>query len=294
MNSKDRLTTHAGLIALSALLAQAAHGADVESHPTLTLEGARHVAAAALDYARAHGAPGAAVAVVDDGGHPIYLARLDGTFSAGAEISIGKARTAVMFKRPTHDIEDVINKGRTAMLPVAAVTSFTPLQGGVPIVVGGQIVGGGGASNAQQDEEVAMAGAHGLESTPVTQSVQVVPADAVSRAFQEGKTGGTLVTTPGFRVNASRRDGPGEAEVHTRDTDIIYVLQGSATVVTGGQVIGAHEVSPGEIRGSAVEGGDRHQISVGDVLTIGSGVPHWFQSVTPPFRYYVIKANSGS
>jgi len=284
------------------MVAAVAAASDVATQSTLTLDGARRVADAALAYARAHDAPGAAVAVVDAGGHPMYLARLDGTFAAGAEISIGKARTAVMFRRATRGIEDTINKGRTAMTPVAAVTWFTPLQGGVPIMVGQQIVGGigvSGASSAQQDEEVAAAGAEAVQSPPeqgatARDQVTYVPADAVARAFKAGATGGTLVSEPAFRVEASRRDGAGEAELHTRDTDIFYVLEGSATVVTGGEIVGAHEVAPGEIRGSALEGGKSYHIAKGDVFTIQNGVPHWFKSVATPFRYYVIKSVSGS
>jgi glc operon protein GlcG len=82
--------------------------------------------------------------------------------AAGANISIGKARTAAIFKKPTKKFEDIINKGRTAM---ATLPDFTPLQGGVPIIVGGQIIGAvgvSGAASAQQDEELAMAGASAL------------------------------------------------------------------------------------------------------------------------------------
>src|SRR5581483_3475043 len=106
-------------------------------------------------------APGGVIAVVDEGGNLMALERLDGTFAAGANISIGKARTAVLFKRPTKAFEDIIKNGRTAMVALPDAY-FTPLQGGVPITVDGQIVGGvgvSGASSAQQDEELAMAGA---------------------------------------------------------------------------------------------------------------------------------------
>jgi glc operon protein GlcG len=101
--------------------------------------------------------------VVDDGGNLMALERLEGTFSAGPKISIGKARTAVLFKKPTKVFEDLINKGRTTMV---ALEDFTPLQGGIPIVVNGEIVGGigvSGASSAQQDEEVAIAGAEAVK-----------------------------------------------------------------------------------------------------------------------------------
>src|SRR5262249_45664767 len=131
----------------------------ISEKKSLTLEGARRVIAAAETYAREHNAPGGAIAVVDDGGNLMALERLEGTFSAAPKISIGKARTAVLFKKPTKVFEDLINKGRTTMV---ALEDFTPLQGGIPIVVNGEIVGGigvSGASSAQQDEEVAMAGA---------------------------------------------------------------------------------------------------------------------------------------
>ena len=279
------------------LSAHSAMSADIVDQPTLTLEGAKRVAAAAVAYAKAHDAPGASIAVVDAGGHTMYVERLDGTFAAGSDISIGKARTAVVFKRPTRGIEEGINKGRTAMVDVAAVTWFTPLQGGIPIMVGKQIVGGvgvSGASSAEQDEEVAIAGAAAIQDMKGAASpkadVTHVPAATVVKSFSAGTTGATLATGPGFTVNASRRDGPGEAELHVTDTDIFYVLEGSATVVTGGQIVGAHEVSPREVRGSAIDGGTTNQISQGDVLTIPEGVPHWFKVVKTPFRYYVIKS----
>jgi glc operon protein GlcG len=132
----------------------------VATKKTLTLEGARRAIAAALAEARKNNATGV-VAVVDDGGNLMALERLDGTFAAGANVSIGKARTAVLFKKPTKFFEDVIAKGRTAMVTV----DFTPLQGGIPILVDGQVLGGigvSGASSAQQDEELALAGAAAL------------------------------------------------------------------------------------------------------------------------------------
>src|ERR671927_184302 len=128
----------------------------------LTLDGAKKVIAGAVAYAKKNNAPGGVIAVVDDGGNLMALERLDGTFAAGANVSIGKARTAVLFKRPTRFFEELINssgKGRTVM---TSLNDFTPLIGGVPIEVDGQIIGGVGASgaaSAQQDEELAMAGA---------------------------------------------------------------------------------------------------------------------------------------
>jgi uncharacterized protein GlcG (DUF336 family) len=98
------------------------------------------------------------------------LERLDGTFSAGAKISIGKARTAVLFKKPTKFFEDLINKGRTTMV---ALEDFTPRQGGIPIVINGEIIGGvgvSGATSAQQDEGVAIAGAEAAKQFSASDS----------------------------------------------------------------------------------------------------------------------------
>src|SRR5438874_634839 len=129
---------------------------DVTTKESLTLDGAKKAADAAVAYAKANGAPGSAIAVVDEGGHLIYFVRLDGTFIASPNISIGKAKTAVLFKKPTKDFEDLINKGRFAM--TALPPDFAPLQGGVPIKHGDHIIGAigvSGAKSAAQDEEVA-------------------------------------------------------------------------------------------------------------------------------------------
>src|SRR5213082_2254439 len=126
---------------------------------SLTLDGAERVIAAAKAEAAKVKAPGGVIAVVDAGGNLMALERLDGTFAMGATISVGKARTAVLFKKPTRFFEELINKGRTAM---TAVDGFTPLIGGIPIIIGGEVVGGigvSGAASANQDEELALAGA---------------------------------------------------------------------------------------------------------------------------------------
>ncbi len=136
-------------------------GADVTTHHALTMEGARKVAEAAAAYARENGAAGN-IAVVDEGGHLLYFMRLDGSFAAGANISIGKARTSATFKKSTKEFEDLINKGRFTM---TALPDFTPLQGGVPIRHEGHVIGAigvSGAKSAQQDEEVASAGARAI------------------------------------------------------------------------------------------------------------------------------------
>jgi uncharacterized protein GlcG (DUF336 family)/mannose-6-phosphate isomerase-like protein (cupin superfamily) len=294
-------------LALAAGLAGAPARAQTLAKPTLSLEGARRVIAAARAEAVAKSAPGAVIAVVDDGGNLMALERLDGTFAAGANISIGKARTAVLFKKPTRFFEELINKSRTAM---TALNDFTPLQGGIPIAVDGRIVGGvgvSGAASAQQDEELAIAGAAAVES-PASMPIELAPtavgtsggpagnglvsyltSDAVRAAFAKGQP---LLETKGYKVHASRRDRDGQAEIHTRDTDILYVLQGSATLITGGAAINPKPIAPEEIRGDAIDGGTVRRLVTGDVVVIPNGVPHLFKDVTGPFLYFVVKATA--
>ena len=82
------------------------------------------------------------------------------------------------------------------------------------------------------------------------------------------------------KVHASRRVEPGQAEIHMLDTDVIYVVDGSATLVTGGRAVGTKEVTPNEIRGTKIEGGVEDRIAKGDVIIIPNGVPHQFTAVS--------------
>jgi quercetin dioxygenase-like cupin family protein len=91
-------------------------------------------------------------------------------------------------------------------------------------------------------------------------------------------------------VHASRREKPGMAEIHTQDADIVHVLEGTATIVTGGSVMNAKEIAPDEFRGEAITGGTERRLAKGDVIVVPAGVPHWFKEVSAPFLYYVVKA----
>jgi glc operon protein GlcG len=141
------------LIAAATLFESAA------SAETLTLARAKQIAATAAAEAKRLSAPGGAIAIADAGGHLLYLERLDGTFPAAAAVSTEKARTAAIFQKPTSEFEDAIKAGRNALL---GVSLMTPLQGGVPIRIGGAVVGAigvSGAASAQQDNEIANAAA---------------------------------------------------------------------------------------------------------------------------------------
>ncbi len=142
-------------MALALALALAGAGAaSAADKRVLSLSDAKTVAAAAAAEARKNNA-GGSIAVVDDGGHLVVLERLDNTFPAAANISIAKARSAAVFRRPTSVFEDAISKGRTSLV---ANEELLPLQGGVPITVNGQVIGAvgvAGAASAQQDEDIA-------------------------------------------------------------------------------------------------------------------------------------------
>jgi uncharacterized protein GlcG (DUF336 family)/quercetin dioxygenase-like cupin family protein len=282
--------------ALAAALLTAAAGAtaQVVQKNSLTRDGARRAIAAAVETARVKQAPGGVIAVVDDGGNLVALERIDGTFAAGATISIGKARTAALFKKPTKAFEDTINGGRTAMAALSD-SFFTPLQGGVPIVVDGQVVGAigvSGAASKEQDEELAIAGAAALakgDEGAHAPAVSYFKSADVAAAFTKGAVLFDGEDGRNYMVHASHRDAAGMAEVHELDADIIYVLEGTATFVTGGTAENLKTTAPGELRGTGIRGGETRRIVKGDVLIVPRGTPHWFKDVTSPFNYYVVK-----
>lgn len=127
----------------------------------LTLEAARKVATAAEAEARKRNAR-VVIAIVDDGGHLILLERLNDTQVASVNVGIGKARTAAIFRRPSKVFEDQIRDGRIAAL---ALPDATPLQGGIPIMVNGRVIGAIGVSGEtpSEDEEIAKAGASAIK-----------------------------------------------------------------------------------------------------------------------------------
>ena len=116
--------------------------------------------------------------------------------------------------------------------------------------------------------------------------VTYIPAADVSAGFAKGAV---LLNNGSYQVHASRREMPGEVEIHVKDTDIIYMLEGSTTFVTGGEIVGARTTAPDEIRGASVNGGESRVLTKGDVMVVPSGTPHWFKNVSGPVLYYVVK-----
>jgi glc operon protein GlcG len=272
----------------------------------LTLEGAKNVITATILEAKRVNAPGGSIAVVDEGGNLLALQRLDHTFAASSNIAIGKARTSALFKKPTKVFEDAIKGGRTSMVTLGGdLQNFTPLQGGIPLEWEGKVVGAigvSGAASAQQDEELAIAGAKSLDNMemagttnghtplPVTYiESQKVSASFTKGAVLVGEDENMMHASRNYMVHASHRDKAGVVEIHEIDTDIVYVLKGSAQLITGGTPVDTKPIAPHEFRAPTVNGGETRKLVPGDVVIIPNGVPHWFKEVEAPFDYYVVK-----
>lgn len=253
-------------------LAGAAAPFSTAAVPALAQEGARLAAEAAGAVASARGVWPVA-AVVDADGELMYLWRPDRAQPASVGVATDKARTAAIYRRPSRDFEEQASNGRPSALHLARAV---PLQGGVPIVHDGQVVGAigvSGASSADEDQELAVIGSEAATAAADAASeppaATLVPRAAVDARFAAG--GGLLVEEPGYAVDAGRRDRPGPEELHERVTDVMHVVEGTATVRTGGP------------------GGAGHEVGPGDVLVIPAGVPHEFTAASDPFHYLVVK-----
>jgi uncharacterized protein GlcG (DUF336 family) len=263
----------------------------VSEVPALTYEGARMTAeAAGAEAARRGVAP--VVSVVDAGGALIFLLRPDDAQVASVEVTTDKARTAAIYRRPSKDFEVQASGGRPSALHLAR---SVPLQGGIPIESDGEVIGAvgvSGASSADEDNELAGIAAKAFSGGSQNGSgngAAFFSQDELERKFQEG---GLLLDSRGYKIDAGRRVEPGEVEYHEHEVDVMHVVNGSATVITGGEMHDAHQVAPGELRAPEVEGGERHELREGDVLAIPNGVPHQFVDVSDPFLYFVVKVKA--
>jgi glc operon protein GlcG len=230
--------------------------------PALTYEGAKRIAEAAGAAAAERGvAP--VISVVDAGGALMYLVRPDAAQVASVEVTTDKARTAAIYRRPSKDFEDQASGGRPSALHLARAV---PLQGGMPIVLDGEVVGAigvSGARSADEDQELAVIGAGSAASNGHRNGVAHFPRAQVD----SGR--GILLEQGRFKLDAGRRTAPGEVELHEHAIDVMHVVKGTATVVTGGDT--------------------PHEIAEGDVLTIPAGVTHQVTEVSDPFLYFVVK-----
>ena len=108
----------------------------------------------------------------------------------------------------------------------------------------------------------------------------------VTAAFDKGQT---LAEGHGYKVMASRRDKPGPVEIHAYETDVFYIIHGTATFVTGGTCADTKMTGPGQFRGTSIIGGVTHHLKKGDVIVVPAGLPHQFTEASNPFLYYTVK-----
>jgi glc operon protein GlcG len=125
-----------------------------------------------------------------------------------------------------------------------------------------------------------------LAATGGSGSVSYVGHDKVAAALAKG---GGLVNQSDLTVSGSHRDKAGQVEVHEKETDVMYVVDGEATFVTGGTMVGGKVTKPGQLLGSDIQGGEIHHLTKGDVVVVPAGTPHWFKEVPHQVSYYVVK-----
>jgi mannose-6-phosphate isomerase-like protein (cupin superfamily) len=119
-----------------------------------------------------------------------------------------------------------------------------------------------------------------------TPAVTYIGHEKVAEALSKG---GDLVKASDLIVLGSHRSGPGQVEVHEKETDVFYVVDGAATLITGGTMVGGKSAGAGQLRGTDIRGGEAHHLSKGDVMVIPAGIPHWFKEASPSISYYVVK-----
>jgi mannose-6-phosphate isomerase-like protein (cupin superfamily) len=124
-----------------------------------------------------------------------------------------------------------------------------------------------------------------LVAAGVPTVVTYVPHDKVSATMAKG---GSIINDHGLIVLAQRR-GAGEVEVHEKTNHVFIIVEGEATLVTGGTLVGARQTSPDQRRAASIQGGQTHHLTKGDVITIPAQTPHWWKEVpTQTIAYYAV------
>ena len=110
--------------------------------------------------------------------------------------------------------------------------------------------------------------------------------DKVAAAIANG---GAIASGTDYSISIGKRTGPGQVEIHDKETDTFYILDGEATFITGGTMIGGRVSRANQQVGTEIQGGTEHHLVKGDVIVIPAGSPHWFKEVPKPFTYYMVK-----
>ncbi len=141
---------------------------------------------------------------------------------------------------------------------------------------------------AQQDAPQRPAAAAPAAAAPTAQprTATYVEKATVDQLFAKG---GRLSLGTDHNASVLRRTSAGQVEVHVKETDIFYIVEGEATFVTGGRMIGGKESRPNQMLGTDIEGGQVHRLKKGDFIAIPAGTPHWFKEVPVAINYYMVK-----
>ena len=116
------------------------------------------------------------------------------------------------------------------------------------------------------------------------------PAPATYADHEKVAKGGSLVTTPEYTVSVLSRNMAGQVEVHEKETDIFYIIDGEATFMTGGTMVGGKSTRPNQLLGTDITGGVMHHLTKGDVIVIPAGTPHWFKQIPSSIKYFTVKS----
>ena len=118
-------------------------------------------------------------------------------------------------------------------------------------------------------------------------AVTYVDHDKVAEALAKGSR---IAAGSDYSASGARRTGPGQVEVHEKETDIFYVMEGEATFITGGTVVNGKVSRPDQILGTDIQGGETHHLAKGDVIVIPAGTPHWFKQIPKSIKYFTVKS----
>jgi mannose-6-phosphate isomerase-like protein (cupin superfamily) len=119
-----------------------------------------------------------------------------------------------------------------------------------------------------------------------TPNVTYLDHEKVAAALAKGSS---LMTAPNVTVSGAHRTGPGQVEVHDTETDVLYIIEGEATFVSGGTMVGGKVTRPGQHLGTDIQGGTTQRLTKGDVIVVQAGTPHWFKEVPKSVNYFVVK-----
>jgi len=128
-----------------------------------------------------------------------------------------------------------------------------------------------------------------LTSGDGTPTVIYIGHEKVAAALEGQTHSGLLVKASDLLVMGAHRSGNGQVELHEKETDVFYIVDGEATFVTGGKMVGGKVSSPGQWLGTDIQGGQVHHLTKGDVMVIPVGIPHWFKEVPHSVSYFVVK-----